>query len=121
MDYGAWEGRTYEADRTRPDAAYRRDWELAPDRLPCPGGESGDDVAERVRSFLADLLDEQRRWHAKASFRAVTSGGASASAPRSRPMLAVGHSTTNRILLCVALGIGPARLPRRASRRVRRT
>lgn len=105
MDYGAWEGRTYE-EIEAADAAFRRDWELAPDRLACPGGESGNDVAERVRAFLADLLEEHQRWHAKASFRAVTSGMGRVAVPPERPILAVGHSSTNRILLCVALDVG---------------
>jgi broad specificity phosphatase PhoE len=134
MDYGAWEGRTYrEIDEL--DASYRREWERAPDRLACPGGESGDDVAARVTSFLRDLLDEHRAWHAKAAFRAVTSGagsigaaatgtgaaaigaaatGTGAAGPRAdRPVLAVGHGTTNRILLCVALGVPVADFRRR--------
>ena len=55
-------------------------------------------------AFLADLLEEQRTWHAKASFRAVTSGGAMEPAPERR-VLVVGHATTNRILISVALGI----------------
>jgi len=65
MDYGAWEGLTYEQIEER-DGAARREWELAPDRLACPGGESGNEVAERVRSFLVDLIDEHRAWHARA-------------------------------------------------------
>ncbi len=104
MDYGAWEGRTYE-QIVEADGAFRRRWEAEPDGLPCPGGESGDDVAVRVRSFLADLLDEHRAWHAKASFRAATSGWGSAVQRIERPVLAVAHSTTNRILICVALAI----------------
>jgi broad specificity phosphatase PhoE len=108
MDYGAWEGRTY-AEIEERDAVLRRDWELAPDVVACPGGESGDDVAQRVRDFLAELLDEHRRWQARASFRAATTGSASrlGAAPvlPERPILAVAHSTTNRVLLCVALGI----------------
>ena len=103
MDYGAWEGRTY-AQIDATDAALRREWELAPDRLACPGGESGNDVAERVRSFLDDLLDEHRTWHAKASFRAATTGWGAALTRPERPILVVAHSSTNRILLCVALG-----------------
>ncbi|MEW6225841.1 MAG: histidine phosphatase family protein [Chloroflexota bacterium] len=103
MDYGAWEGRTY-AQIDEQDRALRSEWELAPDRLACPGGESGNDVAERVRSFLSDLLDEHRRWHAKASFRAATSGWGAALTTPERPVLVVAHSSTNRILLCVALG-----------------
>lgn len=112
MDYGAWEGRTYaEIDAT--DAELRRDWELAPDRLACPGGESGNQVAHRVRAFLVDLLDEHRRWHAKASFRAATSGFGTSSRAPERPVLAVGHSSTNRVLLCVALGVDVAGFRRR--------
>lgn len=103
MDYGAWEGQTYDQLEER-DLATRREWELAPDRLACPGGESGNDVADRVRSFLADLIEEHMAWQAKASFRAATAPGGPASAPKDRPVLAVGHSSTNRILLCVALG-----------------
>lgn len=105
MDYGAWEGRTYaEIDAT--DGDYRREWVLAPDRLACPGGESGNDVAARARAFLEELIEEHGRWHAKASFRAATSAAGSGSAPPERPILVVGHSSTNRILLCVALGVG---------------
>ena len=102
MDYGAWEGRTYESILAT-DRALRREWEVAPDTTRCPGGESGEDVAVRVRAFLADLLEEQRTWHARASFRAVTSGGAMEVAPERRVLL-VGHATTNRILISVALG-----------------
>jgi broad specificity phosphatase PhoE len=104
MDYGAWEGLTY-AEIDARNAAERREWELAPDRLACPGGESGNDVAERVRAFLADLIDEHRRWHARARFRAATStpGGAPDVEP-ARQVLVVAHSSTNRVLMCVALG-----------------
>ena len=103
MDYGAWEGLTYEQIE-ETDREARREWELAPDRLACPGGESGNDVAERVRSFLDDLIDEHGAWHAKASFRAATARGGPEGAPLDRPVLVVGHSSTNRVLLCVALG-----------------
>jgi broad specificity phosphatase PhoE len=112
MDYGAWEGRTY-AEVAETDGPYRRDWELAPDRLRCPGGESGDDVADRIRAFLVDLLDEHRAWHAKASFRAATAGGGSTTPRLDRPLLAVAHASTNRILLCVALGVPVGEFRRR--------
>jgi probable phosphoglycerate mutase len=102
MDYGGWEGMTY-AQIAERDGAYRREWELAPDRLACPGGEAGGDVAVRVRSFLDDLLAEHKAWHARASFRATFEGGPTAQPPE-RPILVVGHSSTNRILLCIALG-----------------
>ncbi|MEO5964142.1 MAG: histidine phosphatase family protein [Candidatus Limnocylindrales bacterium] len=103
MDYGAWEGLTYDQLEER-DGAFRREWELAPDRLACPGGESGNDVADRVRDFLSDLLDEHKAWHAKASFRAAISPGGPAAPPNDRQVLGVAHSSTNRILLCIALG-----------------
>lgn len=103
MDYGAWEGLTYREINER-DGAFRREWELAPDRLACPGGEAGNDVAARTRSFLADLLAEHGAWHARASFRAATSRTGIGGDPGDRPILVVAHSSTNRILLCVALG-----------------
>ncbi len=103
MDYGDWEGLTY-AQIEQRDGAARRQWELAPDRLPCPGGESGNDVAQRVRAFLEDLLSEHKAWHARASFRAATSPGPRERDPGERPVLVVAHSSTNRILMCLALG-----------------
>lgn len=103
MDYGAWEGLTYRQIDAR-DGAARREWELAPDRLACPGGESGNDVALRVSAFLADLLAEHKSWHARALFRAATSQGGPGGEPGERPILVTAHSSTNRILMCVALG-----------------
>ena len=153
MDYGDWEGRTY-ADIQAFDGARRRDWEQAPELIPCPGGESGNDVAKRVQAFLVDVLEEHARREARAAFRASvgmsdtpgTSGirertamlpplaapeprprpgsvrsapsdlpplrrsappptPAAPAGPPDRPILVVAHATTNRILLCVALGV----------------
>ena len=87
MDYGAWEGLTYE-QIDQVDAARRVRWLADPGSLACPGGESGADVALRAREFLADLL----AW--------------AADRPAADPVvLAVAHSTLNRLLLCVAVGI----------------
>jgi broad specificity phosphatase PhoE len=87
MDYGRWEGRTYEQiDAT--DAPYRARWEADPAGLPCPGGESGDDVAARAGDFLEDLLT----WAAPVI-------------DEQRIVLAVAHSSFNRVLLCVAMGV----------------
>lgn len=83
MDYGAWEGLTYEEIDAR-DGAYRRRWEEDPASLACPGGESGDQVAARVRDFLADAL---------------------ARGPDGGRVLVVAHATLNRILLCDVLGV----------------
>ena len=103
MDYGAWEGRTY-ADIDAADRAFRGEWLEHPDTLACPDGESGDDVAVRVMSFLQDLLDDHRRWVARASLRAATStGGSSRAAGTDHRVLAVAHGTLNRVFLCVAL------------------
>jgi broad specificity phosphatase PhoE len=82
MDYGDWEGLTYEQINER-DREERRRWEADPASNACPNGESGDDVAVRARAFLADLLADDT----------------------DRRVLAVAHSTLDRVLLCVALGI----------------
>jgi broad specificity phosphatase PhoE len=103
MDYGAWEGLTYDQIDAR-NAAERREWELAPDRLACPGGESGNDVADRVHAFLADLLEDHKRWDARAKFRAATAPGGAGGGEPARQVLLVAHSSTNRVLMCVALG-----------------
>ena len=105
MDYGAWEGRTYEQ-------IAESDGDVP---APLGGGARHARVPRRrVRQrrrrrasgrSCGDLLDEHRSWHAKASFRAATSGWGSATPRVERPILAVAHSTTNRILICVALAI----------------
>ena len=96
MDYGHWEGLTYPQIDAR-DRVERKRWEADPAKTKCPGGESGNDVATRVRSFLADLL---------ATHAAQAADGAGAGADTAeRPVLVVAHSSLNRILVCVALGI----------------
>lgn len=89
MDYGRWEGLTYE-EIERRDGEARRTWEADPVSVACPGGERGSDVAARVRSFL----DEQ-----------VEGAAEDGHDTGEHRVLAVAHSTTNRILLCLALGI----------------
>jgi broad specificity phosphatase PhoE len=90
MDYGEWEGLTYEQIDER-DRDRRRAWVLDPETLATPGGESGADVARRVRGVLADLVS----W----------------AGDDDRTALLVAHSTTNRVLLAVALGV-PLRMYR---------
>jgi broad specificity phosphatase PhoE len=54
LSYGAWEGRTYEeSKRANPDV-YRA-WELDPGSVAPPKGESGEQLIERVKPFLADV------------------------------------------------------------------
>ena len=91
MDYGHWEGLTYAQIDAR-DLAERQAWEADTARIACPGGESGDDVAARVNSFLMDLLAAQEATPAE-------------DPAMERPVLVVAHSSLNRILVCVALGI----------------
>ena len=91
MDYGHWEGLTYDQIDAH-DRDERLAWEIDPAAIACPGGESGNDVAHRVTSFLTDQLAAHERLEGDA--RAAE-----------RPILVVAHSSLNRILVCVALGI----------------
>jgi broad specificity phosphatase PhoE len=89
MDYGEWEGLTYEQIEAR-DPELRDRWVADPGTVACPGGESGDDVARRAASFVGDAV----RW----------AGDAEGLGQRRR-MLVVAHATFNRILLSVVLGV----------------
>ncbi len=86
QDCGQWEGLTFD-EATARDPELRASWVRDPATNHLPGGESGDEVAERVRSFLVDLLAKE------------LPGG------DRRRVLLVAHTAINRILLCVALGI----------------
>ncbi len=88
MDYGTWEGLTYEQVLAR-DGDARRLWEADPAGLACPGGETGNQVAARVRAFLEATIEAAGEPSDRTDHR----------------VLAVAHSTTDRILLCVALGV----------------
>jgi probable phosphoglycerate mutase len=91
MDYGEWEGLTYQQIEER-DGPARTRWEADPARVACPGGESGDDVAARATDFLVDVI----AWH---------DARHGVDSPEERPVLVVAHSTLDRILACVAAGI----------------
>ena len=98
-DYGDWEGQVTDVLAQRwPDL--RRDWMDDPARLGPPNGETGDAIATRARSFLQEL--------AATELPLATDGV-------ERRILAVGHSTLNRVLLTVALGV-PTRDYRRRFR-----
>ena len=96
MDYGTWEGLTYEQVMAR-DGVARLLWEADPAGLACPGGESGNDVAARVRSFLGSTVE--------AAETGTPGSAEDDGASTDHVVLVVAHSTTNRILLCVALGV----------------
>jgi ribonuclease H / adenosylcobalamin/alpha-ribazole phosphatase len=97
MDYGRWEGLTY-AEIEATDGPARRRWEDDPAGLPCPGGESGQQVAARVGSFLDQLV----AWSFGSANAPGAAPGAGAGVPR---VLVVAHSSTNRVLLCLAMGV----------------
>jgi broad specificity phosphatase PhoE len=88
-DYGEWEGHTHEELEARWGAA-RSMWEADPAGFAIPGGESGSDVARRVRSFIEALVEWEK--------------GLAATEEDHR-VLVVAHSTLNRVLLAVCLGV----------------
>src|SRR5450756_2599135 len=114
LDYGRWEGLTYEEIDAR-DPELRTRWDHDPGSTHSPGGESGEDVAARALSFLVDLLEAELGTNSSALSRSPRSpdpGGsrgavseAQAEAEGERRVLVVAHGTFNRILLCVAVGI----------------
>jgi len=110
FDYGAWEGLTAE-QIGQHDPELRRSWEADPASVPTPGGESGNDVAGRVGSFLADLLAAERRQmeadgRPAPSLRKAHSAISEAPSDESdRRVLVAAHGSLNRILLCVALDV----------------
>lgn len=115
LDYGRWEGLTYDEIELR-DPALRARWDHDPGSTHSPGGESGEDVAARALSFLVELLEAELATaaaHAAATGRHSPDPGGSrgpvtesqAEAEGERRVLVVAHGTFNRILLCVALGL----------------
>jgi broad specificity phosphatase PhoE len=107
MDYGEWEGRTSEEVRAI-HPGFRAKWEGDPAALRCPGGESGNDVARRVRALLRDLIDPGSPL-GQPSEQGAPAGGDE----DGRRILAVSHSTVGRILCCVALGVSVREFRRR--------
>jgi broad specificity phosphatase PhoE len=82
LSYGAWEGRTSdEIKRANPDV-YRA-WEQDPASVAPPEGESGEQLIERLKPFLADV--EQRH----------LSGN----------VVVVCHRTVCRLLACHIMGV----------------
>jgi broad specificity phosphatase PhoE len=95
LDYGAWEGLTVEEiDRRFPGE--RELYEVNPATYQVGGGESGIEVAARVSSLIEELL----AW------------GLDAGAP-DRTCVLVGHSSLNRVLLALVMGVPLADYRRR--------
>jgi broad specificity phosphatase PhoE len=87
-DYGAWEGLTIDRiEAGWPDLRDR--WEDDPASVAPPDGESGRAVGRRVRALLRELV----AWSGEGDRRV------------DRRVMLVGHSTVNRVLLAVALGV----------------
>ena len=113
LDYGRWEGLTHrEVEERDPELKAR--WEHDPAATHAPGGESGDEIAVRLRCFLIDLLAGENASPAGAtrSPRPADPGGSRGPVPETlaeaqgeRRVLVAGHGSVNRVLLCVALGI----------------
>jgi broad specificity phosphatase PhoE len=82
MDYGIWEGLTYEEAQSLDRELYSR-WESDPAIVAPPGGESGEQVAARVVTAFGDILNQYRQ----------------------QQVLIVAHKTVNRILLCHILDL----------------
>ena len=94
LDYGAWEGHTIEEIRRLFPGQHEK-YERDPATFDVGGAESGREVAQRLRPLIDELLD----WSEKKL--------------RERICLVVGHSSTNRVLLAMSLGIKLADYRRR--------
>ncbi len=84
MAFGAWEGLSFAEIQTHWPAQVAT-WLNDPLNIAPPGGETGEQVSARVRSFVNDLLR--------------TESG--------QTVLIVSHSGPLRIWLCLALGLSP--------------
>jgi probable phosphoglycerate mutase len=105
-DYGRWEGLTNAEIEARDPELLER-WDRDPAATPTPGGESGDEVAARARSFLVDLLASEMAHSSPSAStqRGSPEAGRQAESEGERRVLVVAHGALIRILLCVALGI----------------
>jgi broad specificity phosphatase PhoE len=114
LRYGEWEGLTHAEIEAR-DPELWASWDADPATTDPPGGECANDVSDRVRSFLADLLAAEAGvapGTASVAHHSPDPGGSRgavsetrADAEGERRVLVVAHGTYNRILLCVALGV----------------
>ncbi|MFD3429060.1 bifunctional RNase H/acid phosphatase [Nocardia fluminea] len=87
-DFGDWEGLTF-AEAAERDPLLHRDW-LGDPSIPAPGGESFDQVRERIEGVRRDLV-------------ALYPG---------QNVVVVSHVTPIKTLLQLALGVGPSLLYR---------
>lgn len=86
LDYGAWEGHTVEEIERLFPGEFER-YEANPATHHVGDGESGEEVAARLTGLMKDLLGW---WEAQAA---------------DRTCMLVGHSSVNRIMLALVLGV----------------
>lgn len=82
LNYGAWEGRTFEEIQRATPAAYRA-WDADPANLAPPEGESGVHLIERATPFLVDVAQRHQ----------------------SGNVVVVSHKTVCRLLACHIMGV----------------
>jgi broad specificity phosphatase PhoE len=92
LNYGTWEGVTFEEIKRATPAAYRA-WDADPANLAPPEGESGVHLIERVTPFLADVAQRHQ----------------------SGNVVVVCHRTVCRLVACHILGVPLGEYRRRVS------
>jgi len=90
LDYGQWEGRTFEEIMASDPKAYH-DWDADPGQFAPPGGESGLEAQQRVVSFFDLLAAKHPQGH----------------------VVVVFHKTVCRLMICHVLGMAPSEYRRR--------
>ncbi len=90
LNYGAWEGRTFEEVKQADPETYRA-WEEDPGSTAPPAGESGEQVVARVRPFLDEIALRHAHGH----------------------VVVVCHKTVCRLVACHILGVPLAEYRRR--------
>jgi alpha-ribazole phosphatase len=82
LNYGAWEGRTFdEIESSTPDDF--RNWAADPAQVAPPGGETGLHLVERVMPFLAEMAQRHQKGN----------------------VVVVCHKTVCRLIACQMMGI----------------
>ena len=82
LNYGAWEGGTFEEIQRATPAAYRA-WDMDPANLAPPEGESGVQLIERVMPFLGEVAQKHQQGN----------------------VVVVCHKTVCRLLACHIMGV----------------
>lgn len=89
FSYGEWEGRPLEEVKARWEELYR-DWVDTPEQVRMPGGESLNDVKERVMPFVGEAVTQ------------CGEGG---------KIALVSHRVVLKVIICALLGLSNAHFP----------